>query len=408
MRIAYVMNQYPKISHTFIRNEILALERAGFDVLRISIRGWEAELLEPVDRTEQAATAYLLKNGLAPLIIAFFNCLIKRPVRTLKALALSIRMSMGGDRPFPYHFAYLAEACLALRLTREHRSQHVHAHFGSNSTEVAMLLQKLGGPAFSFTAHGPEEFDKASQIKLRKKIEASSFVVGISSFGRSQLFRHCEAQEWSKIKVVHCGLGEDYLEGRVSNIPETPRLICVGRLCEQKGQMLLVRACSILVARGINVEIVLVGDGDMRMQVENLINQLHLQKQMSITGWLDSDAIRALLAHSRGLVLPSFAEGLPVVIMESMAIARPVVSTYIAGIPELVRDGLDGFLVRAGSEDDLADAMERLLKLDKDAIRSMGTRARARVLERHSASNQAEYLGKLFRDSISLIDRSVD
>lgn len=402
-RIAYLINQYPKISHTFIRNEIAALEQNGFDVLRIAIRGWDAELLDPADVAEQAATAYVLRTGLRESVKAALKTLLSSPIRTLKALWRTVRLSIGSDRSLPYHLTYLAEACLVRQWTERHGSRHVHAHFGTNAAEVAMLVNELGGPLFSFTVHGPEEFDKPYQIKLREKIRAASFVVGVSSFGRSQLYRYAEADDWQKIHVVHCGLGDDYLGAGAAGFTDAPTLVCVGRLCEQKGQLVLVRACGILAARGVDFRVVLVGDGEMRAEVEREIGRDgRLGKRVTISGWRSSDAIRAMLTSSRGLVLPSLAEGLPVVIMEAMSLGRPVISTYIAGIPELVRDGSEGFLVFASSETDLADAMEKLLTLEAPQFDAMAARARVRVVERHTAITEAAKLGRLFRKAMAL------
>ena len=397
--VAYLINQYPKISHTFIRNEIRALEDAGFEVLRIAIRGWDAELLDPVDISEQLATIYVLKGGLHKLAAAMLRSLLKRPLKTVGALRQAIRLSHGSDRSLPYHLMYLAEACLVRELAELHSIGHIHAHFGSNAAEVAMLTKHLNGPSFSFTAHGPEEFDKPYQFHLKEKIDAARFVVGISSFGRSQLYRYTDVENWSKLHVVHCGLGNDYLHNKGIRTAKSNHLICVGRLCEQKGQIVLVRACKILADRGIDFKVTLIGDGEMRSTIEHEINILDLGDNVAITGWCGSDDIRKLLLSSKGLVLPSFAEGLPVVIMEAMALGKPVISTYVAGIPELVRDGKEGFLVYAGSDTHLADAMERLLNLDEHRLHELGKSARCRVAQRHTAADEAVKLGRLFYEA---------
>src|SRR5439155_26884638 len=209
--------------------------------------------------------------------------------------------------------------------------------------------------------HGPEEFDHPEALALDEKIEHAAFVVAVSSFGRSQLYRWCPPAQWGKIRVVHCGVDASFLGGDPVPVPDVPRVVCVGRLAEQKGQILLLRALAVLAAEGITCELVLAGDGPLRPAIEAETARLRLAGCVRITGWLDGAAVRREIESARGLVLPSFAEGLPVVLMEALALGRPVVSTFVAGIPELVRDGVHGWLVPAGDVDALAGAVGELL-----------------------------------------------
>lgn len=401
MRIAYFINQYPKVSHSFIRREILALERQGFEVQRIALRGWDGELVDAEDLRERERTRYVLQGGLLGLILAVLRGVMVNPVRFFSAMGLALRMGRRADRPWPFHLAYLAEACRMLPWLRESGAAHVHAHFGTNSAEVAMLAHALGGPAFSFTVHGPEEFDKAQFIHLGEKIRRSAFVVAISSYGRSQLFRWVEHAHWPKVKVVHCGLEKAFHAVAPVPVPNAPRLVCVGRLCEQKGQMLLVEAAQRLAARGVTFEIVLAGDGEMRREVEDLIALYGLHGRVRITGWISSDQVREEILAARGLVLPSFAEGLPVVIMEAMALRRPVLTTYVAGIPELVRPGENGWLFPAGSVEELVAVLEDCLAQPAAVLERMGEAAYRRVLERHDIDTEAAKLSGLFRGVVS-------
>jgi colanic acid/amylovoran biosynthesis glycosyltransferase len=397
MHIAYFINQYPKVSHSFIRREILALERQGFDVLRVALRGWGDELVDAEDVRERERTRYVLQGGLLVLLGAVIRTLTLRPLGFLSALGLALRMSRHADRPWPYHLVYLAEACRVLQWCKAFGASHVHAHFGTNSAEVVMLASALGGPPFSFTVHGPEEFDKPQFIHLGEKIRRSAFVVAISSYGRSQLFRWVEHAHWHKVKVVHCGLERAFHEVAPVPLPVAPRLVCVGRICEQKGQLLLVQAAGQLAARGVAFVLILAGDGEMRPEVESLIACLGLQGKVRITGWISNAQVRDEILAARALVLPSFAEGLPVVIMEAMALRRPVLTTYVAGIPELVRPGENGWLFPAGDVDELAAAMADCLALPGNVLQSMGDTAHARVLERHDIDTEAAKLSGLFR-----------
>ncbi len=395
-RIGYFVNQYPKVSHSFIRREILALERQGFEILRIALRGWDAELVDAEDVSERKRTRYVLQAGFVGLLAATLRMSFVRPVRFFQAMRAAIKMSVKAERPLVFHLIYLAEACRIAPWLEDFGAHHVHAHFGTNSAEVVMLAHILGGPEYSFTVHGPEEFDKPEFLGMREKVKRSSFVVAISSFGCSQLYRWVDFADWPKVKVVHCGLDKAFYDVPAAPIPSAPRVVCVGRLCEQKGQLLLVRAVSLLIQKGIRLELVLAGDGEMRAELEAQIAQLQLQGVVRITGWISGDQVRNEILASRAMVLPSFAEGLPVVVMEAMALRRPVLTTYIAGIPELVRHGEDGWLIPAGDVQTLANTLEQVCCATTGTLERMGEGARQRVLERHSIDTEAKKLANLF------------
>lgn len=396
MKIAYLVNHYPAISHSFIRREILALERLGHEILRISLRGWADAQRGAEDQLEQSRTRYVLRGGARPLLVALLRILATNPVGLYRAIVLTLRVGLRAERPLPVHLIYLLEACQVALWLRSEKAQHLHAHFGTNSAEVAMLVGELGGPPWSFTAHGPEEFDKPKFIALPEKIRRARFVVAISSFGRSQLYRNVSPVHWPKIKVVHCGLEPAFYQtGTEIAAGGERRLVCVGRLCEQKGQLLLIGAARLLTERGIKFELVLAGDGEMRGEIETLVAKYGLAAVVRITGWISSDEVRDEILAARALVLPSFAEGLPVVLMEAMALRRPVITTYVAGIPELVEHGKHGWLVPAGDVEGLAAAMAECLGAAPEVITRMGEDARQRVLQRHDADKEATKLAAL-------------
>jgi colanic acid/amylovoran biosynthesis glycosyltransferase len=396
MKIAYLVNHYPAISHSFIRREILALERLGHEILRISIRGWADTQRGPEDQLEQTRTRYVLRGGAVPLLAPFLRILATNPAGLFRAIVLALKVGLRAERPLPVHLIYLLEACQVALWLRSERAQHLHVHFGTNSAEVAMLVGELGGPPWSFTAHGPEEFDKPKFIALPEKIRRARFVVAVSSFGRSQLFRNVPHSYWPKIKVVHCGLEPAFYQTDAATAAGGERrLVCVGRLCEQKGQLLLIEAARLLAERGTKYELVLAGDGEMRGEIESLTAKYRLTDTVRITGWISSDEVRAEILAARALVLPSFAEGLPVVIMEAMALRRPVITTFVAGIPELIQHGEHGWLVPAGDLESLAEAMEECLGTAPEAITRMGESARQRVLQRHDVDKEAAKLAEL-------------
>ena len=399
MRVAYLINQYPMISTTFIRREILALERRGFEIQRIGLRGWDAKVVDEEDEREQMRTRYVLQDGIPPLLWALLRMLVTAPGRFFSALLLAVRMGWRAERPLPYHLVYLTEACRMLPWLKSCGATHVHTHFGTNAAEVAMLVHALGGPPYSFTVHGPVEFDKPQFLGIGEKVRRAAFVVAITSYARSQLYRWVDHAHWPKVTVVHCGLEPAFYE--VAPVPPatSPRLVCVGRLSAEKGQLLLVEAADRLAAKGIRFELVLVGGGEMHTELEALIDKLALGKQVRLTGSISTEQLREEILMARALVSASFAEGLPMVIMEAMALRRPVLTTDVAGIPELIQPGINGWLIPAGSIDALTAAMEDVLSRSAEELQVMGESAYGRVLKRHSVDIQAEKLAKLFQQS---------
>lgn len=401
MKVAYLTNQYPKVSHTFIRREIIALEARGIEVERFSIRETEDKLVDPADIAEKERTFVVLGSGAVGLLTSLVSVALLRPIQFLNALICALQCGRRSDRGILRHMAYLAEACVLIGRLQNSHVEHLHVHFGTNPATVAMLCRLLGGPGFSFTVHGPEEFDKPEAISLGEKIRHARFVVAISEFGRSQLYRWCEHDCWPRIHVVHCGVDAMFLDQNVSPVPDVPRLVCVGRLCEQKGQLLLVEAAAQVARSGTDFRLVLVGDGPFRPEVESLSRRLGIADRVSITGWKSGSEVRDEILGTRAFVLPSFAEGLPVVIMEALALGRPVISTYIAGIPELVEPGVSGWLVPAGAIEPLASAIRTVLGETVDRLSAMGAAGATRVAEQHNIAIEAAKLGAHFQNAIA-------
>lgn len=397
MRVAYLVNRYPAVSHTFIRREIEGVEAAGVDVVRVSIRPTpESEAPDPRDRAELTRTTALLEHGPRGIVQAMERTMRRSPRAFARALRVVANVGLPSSAGVAKHVAYLGEACALREICEAEGVTHVHAHFGTNPATVALLCRTLGGPPFSFTVHGPEEFDRPELLHLREKIEAAEFVVGVSSFGRSQLYRWTRSNEWSKVQVVRCGVDASFLDDALTPVPDVARLVCVGRLCEQKGQLLLVEAASLLARDGHELELVLVGDGEMRAEVERAAASYGIADRVRVTGWATGEQVRSELLGARAMVLPSFAEGLPVVIMEALALGRPVLTTYIAGIPELVTDGEHGWLFPAGSAAGAADAMKKALTTPSDVLTEMGAKGRARVASLHDARRNGATLAGLF------------
>ncbi|GAB4197840.1 MAG: glycosyltransferase [Sandaracinaceae bacterium] len=406
MRIGYLVTEYPAVSHTFIRREIHALEALGVEVRRYTVRRQRSgELKDPLDLAEAEKTRVLLEGGARDLVSSASAAALATPRAFARAARDAATWGRRSERGLAYHGAYLAEACILRRWLREDGVDHVHAHFGTNSTMVAMLCHELGGPSFSFTCHGPDEFDKPRLIHLGEKVARARFAAAVSSFGRSQLYRWAPKDHWHKIHVVRCGVDDAYLGAEPTPVPSAPRIVSVGRLSEQKGQILLVRAVAALARRGVDVELVLVGDGEMRRDIESVIAQEGIARQVRITGFVGGDRVREEILAARAFVLPSFAEGLPVAIMEALALSRPVVSTYVAGIPELVIPGRTGWLVPAGSVEALVPVLEEVLTADPARLSEMAQRGREAVLAQHDVRVSARTLAELFSEAVQARSR---
>lgn len=400
MSLAYLVNQHPKCSQSFIRREILAIEAQGLAIQRFSVRSGEDLIVDPADQAELEKTRVILGVGALGLANAVGKTFLRTPLTFLKALKFTYRVGAKADRGLLVHFIYLAEACVLKGWLKRDGIRHVHVHFGTNSTMVAMLCRVLGGPTYSFTVHGPEEFDRVTGIGLKEKIKHAAFVVGISSFGRSQLYRWSDYHEWPKLHIVHCGVDDAYLSQPIGTIPAAPNLVCVGRLCEQKGQLLLVEAVRRLVQAGTPCHLTLVGDGELRGPIEELIQRHQLQQHIKITGYATGDEVQKYILNSRAFVLPSFGEGLPVAIMEALALGRPVVTTYIAGIPELVKPGENGWLVPAGSAAALVNALRQVLGASVEQLERMGQSGAEAVVQQHNIHTEARKLKQLFDDCL--------
>lgn len=397
MKIAYLVNQYPKISHSFIRREIQALEKKGLHIKRYSIRYSQDSLVDIEDKQELQKTQFILNVGIFGLLINLFKTLIFYPLPFIKTFLFTLKIGYRSHSGILLNLAYFGEACVLSFSLKEQQINHIHAHFGTNSTTVAMLCSVLFDFTYSFTIHGPEEFDKPEAIALPEKIKKATFIIAISSYGKSQIFRWCDYQQWHKIHIIHCGLDEKFIDAKLTSITSKNNVVCVGRLCPQKGQLLLLKAIAKLKKKKIICQLTLVGDGELREDIENLAEKLGIKSQVEITGWANSDEVKQYITDAKLMVMPSFAEGLPVVIMESLALGIPVISTYIAGIPELVVNDECGWLIRAGDIDALDLAIEYALNLPIEKLEKMGNQGKVAVTKNHNIYEETEKLIKLFK-----------
>lgn len=401
MKLAYLTNQYPSISHSFIRREIEALERRGCAVTRYSVRKSEHGDLSEEDRREAAKTTTIIDAGAASLVEAMLSSVFARPLSSVAAILTAIAIGWRSDAGLLRHFFYAGEALALATWLRRDGLTHVHAHFGTNSATVAMFASRVNASTFSFTVHGPEEFDKPAAISLPRKIKAAAFVAAVSSFGESQLRRLVEPSFWDRLRIIPCGVEKTFYDGPIGP-PDTPaKFVCVGRLSEQKGQLTLIEAAAAVKQRGGDFTLALVGDGEMRGAIEAAIARHGLGDCVTLVGWKSPAEVRREIEQARAFVLPSYAEGLPVSIMEAMTLERPVISTYVAGIPELVIPGLTGWLAPAADAAALADAMMAAINATPQVLDAMGKAGKERVLARHDIDKIAATLEQAFDEVLS-------
>ncbi|MHA7873718.1 MAG: glycosyltransferase family 4 protein, partial [Hyphococcus sp.] len=307
MNIAYLMNSYPMTSTTFIRREIEALERRGLSITRYAVRHWDGALVDPADIAEQERTHYLLTGNVAGLLAAFFSALLTNSGGVLRALgpwAALLKNARGG---LVRHIAYLLQAAYFRRRAASDGIDHVHVHFATNAAAVAMLSRMMGGPSYSFTVHGPDELTDAPLLSFPLKIEHAAFVAAISHFCKSQLIRFSSVRYAEKIRIIHCGLDLGGFEPGAP--PDNNTFVCVGRLCPQKGQAQLPRVAAALREAHPDLKILLVGDGESRVEIEAEIKRWGVTDHIAILGWIENARVRALIQDGAVFLLPSFAEG---------------------------------------------------------------------------------------------------
>jgi glycosyltransferase involved in cell wall biosynthesis len=396
--IAYLTGEYPKASHTFILREIEALRAAGTTVLTCSIRRSGPEhLIGPEEVAAAASTFHVLDAAMNPgrLVAAHAALMGRAPRRYLQTLGLAWRARRHGIKGLIFQLAYLLEAgVLAVRLQRD-GVRHIHNHFVGSSCTVAMLTASLLGISFSFTLHGPADLLAPREWRLDLKVARAAFVACISHFARSQTMLHTDRRDWDKLFIVHCGVEPDRYAPTVTT---GNRLLFVGRLAAVKGLPVLLQAVELLRETAPELELTLIGDGPDRTALEAMAAPLGTMVRFA--GYRSQDEVAKALASTDIFVLPSFAEGVPVVLMEAMASARPVVATRIAGIPELVEDGTHGLLVSPGDPEGLAQALGKLLG-DPITRARMGEAGQARVRDAFDIRTEALRMRTLLSQALS-------
>jgi colanic acid/amylovoran biosynthesis glycosyltransferase len=399
VRVAYITTGYPYVSHTFILNEVLALRAQGVEIKTFALRREpESECRTDADREAWETTYTLRPPRIAHYVSAHLRGLLTRPRAYLATLARAIVLSVGTPASVVRHLAYFVQAVVLWDRCRVSGVRHIHAHFANVASDVALLAAMIGGDelSWSFTMHGPTEFYDVGWNRLAEKTQSARFVVAISHFARSQLMGLVSPASWHKLHVVHCGVDmRRFTRAPARRDTSESEIVCVGRLVSAKAQGLLLEAVAELRAAGGQTHLTLIGDGPERRELERLASDLQIQNHVAFLGSVAHSEIQALLAEADIFCLPSFAEGVPIVLMEAMAMELPVVSSNVMGIPELIDDQRSGLLVRPGALNDLVLALSELVE-NPERRRTLGRTARLRVEQEFELHTNARRLKEIF------------
>lgn len=405
MPIGYLVSLYPAPSHTFIRREVHAVRAAGIDLQTFSVRTpSEAERAAPDDRAAAAETVYMLPMEPLRLVRSHAESLLRHPVAYARTFALALKHRVPGVRALGLAVGHFAESMVLVRELESRGITHLHNHFANSGATVGYLATRYLDIPWSLTLHGISETDYPAGNLLPEKLEAASFVACVSHFGRAQALRLLHPRHWEKLQIVRCALDLKALPTRDRHGAGPVRLICVGRLSAEKGHVGLLQAYAKARASGSkNSELVLVGDGPELETIERTIAALQLQGVVHLRGRLPEAETLREIANADVLVLASFMEGLPVVLMEALAMSVPVIAPRVAGIPELIEENTHGLLFAPAAWDELADALRRMLgdSALRERLASAGrarierefeiTRAVAPLVERYSTSAGADH-----------------
>lgn len=401
--VGYLASRYPAVSHTFIQREVMALRSAGVDVRTLTIhRADPDELLTDDDRSADRSTFAVLPISPGRLVRCHLESFGRSPIRYVSAFLRSQRGSAPGVHARVWQLFYFAEAMVVHAHCQRTGIRHLHAQFADVATDVARIVTWRGGRGWSWSMalHGSVEFFDVQRNRLPHKVMDAMHVRTISYFGRSQVLACVDEQHWHKVHMVRVGLDLSAYPAMEHPPDGELRILCVGRLIPSKGQSLLIEAVAELQRRGIPTRAVLVGDGPNRANLSRLATRLGVGDRIELTGALGQDALPRRYAEAHVFCLPSFAEGLPVVLMEAMATGRPVVATSIMGVGELVTDGVHGRLVPPGRVEDLVSALAELAG-DEQARKRMGSAGRRRVVDEYDVRASAAQLREIFMATVS-------
>lgn len=381
-RVGYLVSQYPAINHTFVLREIVELRRSGMMISTVSLAHPDRDVsaLSEIEHQEMLLTTYAAPNALSQVLLANARCALKNPWRYVKVMLKSFSIGISRGEPRLKGLIRFAQAATAAVAFHDAGVTHVHAHFTST---VARLTSQLSGLPWSVTIHGPAEFDDVVATRLAEKVREASFTVAISHFGASQLFRLLDQKDWCRIEVCPLGVDPERFEPNRTPTGQSGEsrpftVACVARLAPVKGLGVLIDAIRHVRDAGVPIQLRLVGDGVQRDELCAMVHERGLESQVHFEGWRTESQVREILAGADAFVMTSFAEGIPVVLMEAMAMELPCVATWVNGVPELISHERNGLLVPAGDAAATGNALLRLYR-DSDFATQLGKAGRKTV-----------------------------
>jgi colanic acid/amylovoran biosynthesis glycosyltransferase len=395
-KIAYLVSQYPAVNHTYLLREIRELRNLGWDVHVASIRPdlRPSDQLTVEEREERSSTWWVIPQGVVGALRAHLASLTRDAPTYVTGIIYAFRLGGGEFGKTLRNFLYFTEALIAGRWMLTRGLKHVHIHFAST---VGLFIEKVFPITISITIHGPAEFEEMKAFHLPEKIEAAAFVCAISSFGRSQLMKASDPSQWHKIELLPLGIDPNkFMPGCTASLERTCfEVISVAQLIPVKAQHILIDAIAKLVQDGRRVRLRLVGEGPDRASLEKHILECGLSGNVTLEGAVNQDQLRRLYRDSDVFALASFAEGVPVVLMEAMAMEIPCVATWIAGIPELIQNEVDGLLVAPSDVGQLSAAIRRLMD-DPDLCMRIAKAGRHKIIQQYNLSVNTGYLARAF------------
>lgn len=403
LKIAYLISQYPAVSHTFILREVRRLRTLGMRIFTSSINTPDRPIedLDADEREEAESTYYVKEHGFIYAATLLIKSLFTSPIRFVRSFVQACRLAGSNPRRLVKHFAYLGEAALLGDWMLSQDLTHVHVHFANPASTVALLACSLYPLTYSMTVHGPDEFYDVTANSLPQKIIDAQFINCISYYAQSQLMKLSPVAQWSKFKVLRLGVDTDIFTPSFDPVPSGRcRIVCVGRLVPAKGQHILLSAFAQLIRNGKDASLHFIGGGPDRTALETEVQQRKLQGKVSFSGPLNPWQVVEAYRFADVLALASFAEGLPVVLMEAMAMEIPCVATWVNGIPEMIRHNVEGLLVAPSSTDQLAQTLELLV--DDAGLRDrLGKAGRERIQEHYNLEKNVEALYEHFESVLS-------
>lgn len=395
-KVAYFCSLYPAISHTFINREIQQLEQHGFDIHPFTMNPGQVLAGGTAFEQEQLQRTYCIHGqSLMVKLGAQLSQFLRNPFGYISGLFFAIGMQKGRLKETLWALFHFMEGAILAREMRKRGLKHVHVHFANSEAAIAMYMAKAFGFTYSFTLHGPDCFYNVGLGHLEAKIKRAKFILCISHFARGQAIRLGGAETLKKTYILRCGVDPE----RYAPVGEAPRdpmhIVCTGRLTATKGQMLLIMACERLKQAGKNFRCTLIGGGDQEQLLRNLVVQKGLENEVTLTGALPQDGVLATLQTAHLFCLPSFAEGVPVVLMEAMSMEIPCIGTRVGGIAELIDSPHNSWLIHSGDPEGLFLLLQDLID-HPEKRQGMGKAARETILDRFNIRKNGAKLAQIF------------